>query len=96
MLRGGHRKGQHVCSTAAGLTGGVCVRSNKWGLLWGRRAREVEGVGGVEGNVITGGKAALFVEKMVFICLENLGYTLARLTEIWSVDENYRMGENQF
>lgn len=58
------------------------MRGNKWGLLWGRRAREAEDVGGVEENLITGGNAALLVEKMVSICLENLGYASARLTEI--------------
>lgn len=65
-------------------------------LLWGRRAREIENLGRLEKTIITGGNAALLVEKVVFICLKNFGYTLVHLTQMWSVEGNHRMGENQF
>lgn len=35
-----------------------------------------------ETPVITGGDAALFIEKMVFVCLKNLWYAFILLTQI--------------
>ena len=69
---------------------------NKCVLLWGRRASEIEDLGRLGKNIITGGNAALLVEKVVFICLKNLGYTFVHLTQIRAVEGNHRMGENHF
>lgn len=80
------------CRTA----GGFRMCDNKCVLLWGRRAREIENLSRLERNIITGGNAALLVEKMVFICLKNLGYAFVQLNQIRSVEGNHRMGENQF
>lgn len=65
-------------------------------LHWGGRAREIEDLGRLGKNIIAGGNAALLVEKVVFMCLKDLGYAFVPLTQIWSVERNHRMGENQF
>lgn len=80
------------CRTAGGfrICGDKCV------LLWGKRAREMEDLGRLENNIVTGGNTALLVAKMVFICLKNLGYNVIHLTRVRSVERNHRTRKYQF